>query len=441
MNQNSYKPDGAIRFMKKAVAVLLFLLISYLSASQIEVTAFLFDPEQPQPGDTVTISIRLTNKSYDINTEITCRLFVNGELFDVKVVPVDRRSACAVTFTWVAIPGDHVFSLEMSYYVERTEMTDTFSQSFFVAGTEEEIDYFSKALSSYEAKSYLQAKILFEQAKYIFEQENDIEKATECEEYIQECDQYIEAAQVFDQAEKAYQSKTYDTALTYYQQAQSLYKILNDERAVQCEEKIQEINEYQRKQAEPPYYLYLSLPVVAAVIAFIWLKRRKPPPPLPDYVPEKRREEKPKGLFMEANREKPEIGHNIDRIESGLDTEDVQTFKSLVRELKKQEIRFDEKEHSPEEAAYIKERLDIVKERVKEKGKRLQDMQKLKELEKKVDILLDEPVGELVDAYNKYAQLHNAFDQIPHRGLPQQDKIKSKLDEYYQFIQLHAKSE
>lgn len=440
VNQNSYKPYNRREPMKKAVTLILFLLISYLSASQIEVTAFIFTPEEPQPGESVTILVRLTNKSYDVDVEVTCRLFIDGSLYDVKVVPVNRRSSSEVSFVWPAYPGDHEFALEMSYYVERTELTDTFVQYLDVPGTEEQIDYFSQALSLYQQGSYLQAKIMFQQAKRVFEEAQDMDQATVCEEYILRCDQYYQAAQLYEQAETAYAQEDLNSALMYYQQAQSVYHLLEDDKATLCEQRIQEIYEKQRKQAEPPYYLILLIPVAAAVIAGLYLRKKKSPPHLPDYVPEQRlREEKPKKLFAEDT-EKPEIAKKLDRIESGLDTSDIQTFKTLVRDFKKQEILLDKEELTPDEAASVKESLDTVKEKIKEKGKKLQDTQKLKDLQDRVELLLDEPVEDLVDAYNKYAQLHNAFDQIPDLGTAEQEEVRAKLREYYQFIQHQAKS-
>ena len=438
--------------MKKAVVLSLFLLISYVSASQIEVTAFIFHPEAPQPGESVTILIRLTNRSYDKDAEVTCRLFVDGSLYDVKVVPVNRRSSSEVSFVWPAYPGEHEFSLEMSYYMERTEVTDTHFQYLEVPGTEEEIDYFSEALTLYQNGSYLQAKIMFEQAKRVFNEDQDIDSATVCEEYILRCDQYFQATQLYQQAEDFYAQEEFITALTYYQQAQSVYQLLEDDRASLCEERISEIREKQSKQGEPPYYLILLVPVVAAVIAAVWLIKRKPPPPLPDYVPEKKiGKEKPKRLFEEEEREgegkgeiggeKPEISEKLEEIESALDTENIHTFKSLVRDFKKQEIRFDKEEYTPEEAAYTERSLESVREKIKEKGKRLQDTKKLEDLREEVDALLNEPVGDLIDAYNKYARLHNVFDQIPDLQIQEQEDLKIKLKEYYEFIQQQAKSE
>ncbi|KYK35257.1 MAG: hypothetical protein AYK19_10920 [Theionarchaea archaeon DG-70-1] len=428
--------------MKKAVTLVLFLLISFafshIQASHIEVTTFIFDPEQPQPDESVTVLIRLANKSYDKDVEVTCRLFIDGDLHDVKVVPVSHRSSSAVSFMWLAQPGAHVFSLETSYYTDHTEHTDTFFQYLTVPGQEEEIDYFHEALQKYDSKSYVQAKIMFEQAKRVFEEDNDMEQALVCEEYILRCDQYIEASQLFQQAEEAYAQENVGSALALYYQAQSLYQLLEDDQAFVCDERIQEIQEAQREQVERPYYLLLLLPVVAAVIAFVWLRTRKPPPPLPAYVPEKKVEKK--RLFNLENTEKPEIVKELHEIESQLDTKDPQTFKSLVRDFKAHEAHFDKTEYTQEEAEYVEESLGVLKEKLKEKGKRLQDIQKLEDLHKRCDTFLNQPVGDLVDAYNRYAQLHNAFDQIPDLGIPEQQEVKAKLTEYYQFIQQQAKS-
>jgi len=317
---------------------------------------------------------------------------------------------------------------------------------------EEEIDYFSEALTLYQNGSYLQAKIMFEQAKRVFNEDQDIDSATVCEGYILRCDQYFQATQLYQQAEDFYAQEDFITALTYYQQAQSVYQLLEDDRASLCEERILEIREKQSKQGEPPYYLILLVPVAAAVIAAIWLIKRKPPPPLPDYVPEKKiGKEKPKRLFEEVEGEregegeiggeKPEILEKLEKIESALDTENIHTFKSLVRDFKKQEIRFDKEEYTPKEAAYTERSLESVREKIKEKGKRLQDTKKLEDLREEVDALLNEPVGDLIDAYNKYARLHNVFDQIPDLQIQEQEDLKTKLKEYYEFIQQQAKSE
>lgn len=434
--------------MKKAVTLILFLFIffaSHVSASHIEVTTLLFDPEQPHPDESVTILIRLANKSYTNDVKVTCRLFINGDLHDVKVVPVAHRSSSAVSFMWLAQPGAHVFSLEMSYYLDNTEYTDTFFQHLTVPGHEEEIDYFSEALQRYDNKNYVKAKVFFEQAKRTFEETYDMEQASVCEEYILLCDQYIEASQLFQHAEEAYTQEDLSSALALYQQAKSLYQLLEDDQAAVCDERIQEIQEAQRKKAELPYYLYLLLPVAAAVIAFVWLKTRKPPPPLPDYVPEKKLERmekktEKKGLF-DLDTEEPEIVQELHKIESQLDTHDPETFKSLVREFKAREVRFDKKEYTQQEAEYVEESLDILKEKIKERGKKLQNIQKLRDLHKRCDNLLNQPVGDLLDAYNRYAQLHNAFDQLPDLGIPEQHEVKAKLNEYYQFIQQQAKSE
>lgn len=428
--------------MKKAVALILFALIlcsSYLSAAQIEVTSLIFHPEEPQPDESVTILIRLANKGYDQDAEVTCRLFIDGELHDVKVVPVARRSSSGVTFMWLAQPGNHIFSLEMSYYVGATEHTDTFFQYLNVPGAAEEIDYFSKAVQLYEVESYIQAKIMFEQAKRQFEEIEDTEQALACEEYILRCDQYVEATQLFQQAEEAYTSEDFDSALIYYQQAKSLYQLLHDDKATVCEGKITEIKAQQEKEkesTEPPYYLVLLLPVAAAVIAFFWLRRKQPPPPLPKYVPE----QKVKKLFKEEDERAPEIVKEMQKIESQLATEDPETFKSLVNDFKKQDETFDKKEYTPEEAQHIEENMETLKEKIKQRGRTLQDMQKLKDLHNQCNMLLNQPVGDLVDAYNTYARLHNTFDQIPDLQTPEQEEVRTKLREYYSFIQQKAKS-
>jgi hypothetical protein len=422
--------------MKKAVFLILLLLTSYVAASQIEVTSVNFSPEEPQPEESVTITIRLANKGYKNDVEVTCRLFIDGELHDVKVVPVDRRSSSGVSFTWVAQPGEHFFVLEMSYYIEHAEISDTFSQSLTVWGAEEEIDYFSEALTLYEKGSFLQAKITFEQAKRVFEENQETEKAVTCEEYITQCDQYMEANQLYEQGERAFREMDFASAITFYQQAKSVYLLLEDEKATLCEQRIQEINEEQRKQAERPYYLFLLLPVAAAVIAIIWLKKKKPSPPLPEYVPE----HKVKPLFMEDT-EQPAMVKELHEIESQLDTEDPQTFKSLVRDFKEKEQHYAGKKYNPEEAHYIEEKLKGVKEEIREKGKRLQSIQKLADLKARCEALLDQPMGDVLDAYNKYAQLQNAFDHIPDLGVPEQEEVRAKLKEYYDFIQEEAKSE
>lgn len=427
--------------MKKAVALVLLLLILFMSfgyASHIEVTDFLFDPEEPQPGEPVTILIRLANKSYDQDIEVTCRLFINGELHDVKVVPVNRRSSSPVSFVWSAQPGIHTFSLETSYYVGPAEYTDTFPEYLTVPGAEEEIDYFSEALQLYQEQKVVKAKVMFEQAKHVFEQEQNIEQALLCEEYILKCDQYVEADQLFDRAEDAYTHEDLPSALTYYQQAKSLYQLLEDEKASLCEERIQDIDETQRKQAQRPYYLVLLLPVAAAVIAFFWLRRQKPPPPLPQYVPEPHKREK--RLFKNVDEESPEIVKTLHKIESRLDTSDPEDFKSLVDDFKKEDAAFDKSVYTSQEADHIQEDMGVLKEKIKEKGKRLQDVQRLKDLNKQCDALLDQPVGNLVDAYNRYAHLHNVFDQIPDLGVAEQETVRAKLKEYYQYIQEQAKS-
>lgn len=424
--------------MKKVGALILFLLISlmpfYLLASEIEVTTFIFDPEVPQPGESVSILIRLANKSYDEDIKATCRLFIDGDLHDVKIVPITRRSSCAVSFSWTAVPGTHTFSLEMSYYKGNAEMTDTFLQYLTVPGAEEKIDYFSEAVSRYENGNFEQAKIMFEQAKRIFEEEQNMEQALTCEEYIQKCDQYIEANQLFQQAEEAYGQEDFASALTLYYQAKSLYESLSDNKASVCNARIQEIEEIQRKKAQRPYYLFLLLPVAAAVVAFLWLKRTKPPPPLPKYVPE----HKEKKLFQ--NVPESEIVRELHRIESQLDTRDPGTLKSLVEDFKEQEAHFDKKEYDQQEGDYIKESLEEVKGKIRERGRQLQDIQKLRNLSRKCDALLNQPVGDLVDAYNRYAQLHNLFDKIPYLGVPEQEEVRAKLADYYQFIQQQARS-
>ena len=264
----------------------------YLSASHIEVTNFSFDPQQPQPDESVTLLIRLANKSYDQDMEVTCRLFIDSVLYDVKVVPVTRRSSSGVSFAWTALPGDHIFSLEMSYYIDRIEYTNTFFQYLTVPGGEEEIDFYSEAVRLFNNGSFLQAKLFFEQAKRIFEENLDIEQALVCEEYIIQCSQYVEAIQKFEQAEKAYKQEDFVTALPLYQEAELLFLSLDDERATLCEERMQEIlktQEDQKKKTNRIYYIVFSLPVIAAVVAFLWLRRKPPPPsPLPHYTPEKK---------------------------------------------------------------------------------------------------------------------------------------------------------
>jgi hypothetical protein len=427
--------------MKKAVTLVLFLLIlcaPYLLAAQVEVTSFICDPEEPQSGESVTVLIRLANKGYEQDVEVTCRLFINGELYDVKVVPVTRRSSSGVSFLWLAQSGSHVFSLEMSYYIGPAEYTDTFLKYVTVPGVQEEIDYYARALDLYDAGSYIQAKIMFEQAKRRFEEALDTDQSLACEEYILQCDQYIEANQLFNQAEQTYASEDYDSALIYYQQAKSLYQLLNDDRAAVCEEAINTIKlETQKESAQPPYYLFLLLPVIAAVIAYFWLRRKPPPSPFPTYVPEQRVEKK---LIKGENENNPEIIKEMQKIESQLDTRDPETFKSLVEDFRTRGKSYDRSMYTPEEAHYIEEHMDGLKERIKQEGKKLQQIQKLKDLKIRCDMLLNQPVGDLVDAYNQYAQMCNALDQIPELQIPEQEEVKTKLKEYYNFIQQKARS-
>ncbi|MBU7031630.1 MAG: hypothetical protein HXS53_03790 [Theionarchaea archaeon] len=427
--------------MKKAVGLILFFILissSYVTASYIEVTAFIFDPEEPSPGEPVTILVRLANKNYDQDYTVTCRLFVDGILHDVKIVPVERRSSTSVSFRWYAEVGAHVFSLEMSYFADRTETTTAASREIFLPGEEPEIDFYLEAQNLFSAGSYLQAKIMFEQAKRLFEEEQDIEKALSCEEYILTCDRYLEANRLFSQAEEAYQQDNLPLALTYYQQAQFIYEDLGDQRATTCQEKIDEIYTTPQSRNEFPYYILLLIPVAAALIAVVYLARKKPPPPLPSYVPEKKIETR---LFQEEDvGRRPEIYRELRKIENHIDTDDPQAFKSLVEDFKKQEIHFDKTDFDPEEAEYLEKNIGKLKHRLKTKGKTLQDTQKLHDLKKRCEILLAEPVGDLVDAYNRYAQLQNSFDQISYLGTPEQEEVKSKLKEYYEFIQREAKT-
>lgn len=416
--------------MKKVIALLLFLLLPYAAASQIEVTSFTFDPETPNPNDSVTITVRLANKGYTDDIQVTCRLFIDYNLHDVKVVPIPRRSSSAVSFLWYAEIGTHLFSLDTSYYKDNTEYTDTFYADITVFGPEEEIDYFAEAVALYNRESFIQAKIMFEQAKRTFEEENNTEGAVSCEEYIVRCDQYVEATQVYNQAEAAFKERDFGAALTYYQQAKSLYSMLGDEKAIFCEERIQQIQEEQKIRINP---YYVVLPIIVVVCLFFWLRRKKQPD-LPRYVPE----QQAKRLF--ENTEQPEIVKELETIESKLDTRDPQTFKSLVEDFKNTERHFDKKEYTPQEVHYVEETMEGLKGKIKEKGKRLQHIQTLKELSKQCDALLNQPVDDLVDAYNTYAQLHNAFDRLPDVGVPEQEEVKAKLKEYYQFIQVQAKS-
>ena len=415
--------------MKKVIALVVFLFLPYAAASLIEVTSFTFNPETPEPNEPVTITVRLANKGYTDDVQITCRLFVNYHLHDVKVIPILPRSSSAASFVWYAEPGTHLFSVETSYYKDNTEYTDTFYTDITVFGLEDEIDYFAEATALYNKKSFIQAKIMFEQAKRIFEEEQNTEGAVSCEEYILRCDQYIEASQLLNQAETAFKEEKFDSALLYYQQAKSLYTILGDETADICEERIQ----YIQKEGEieiNPYYIVLIVAAIVVVAAFFWL-RKKNQPDLPKYIPEQ-----PK-LF--AN-EQPEIVKEVETIESKLDTRDPQMFKSLVEDFKSTERHFDKEEHPPQEVKYVEETIKGLKGKIKEKGKRLQHIQTLKELSARCDALLNQPVGDLVDAYNIYAQLQNTFDNLPAMGVAEEEEVKAKLKEYYQFIQEKAKS-
>ncbi len=417
--------------MKKVIALLLFLLLPYAAASQIEVTSITFDPETPNPNDHVTITVRLANKGYTEDVQVTCRLFIDYDLHDVKVVPIPPRSSSAVSFLWRAEIGTHLFSVETSYYKDNTEYTDTFYADVTVFGVEEEIDYFAEAVALYNKESFIQAKIMFEQAKRVFEEEKNTEGAVSCEEYIVRCDQYVEAAQLYNQAETAFNEKDFSAALTYYQQAKSLYSILGDEKATVCEERIQQIQEEQKIRINP--YYVVPVIVVFVVIALFWLRRKKQPD-LPRYVPEQRA----KKLF--ENTEQPEIVRELETIESRLDTKDPETFKLLVEDFKEKEHHFDKEEYTQKEATYVEETMEGLKGKIKEKGKRLQYIQTLKELSKRCDALLNQPVGDLVEAYNTYAQLRNAFDRLPDIGVYEQEEVKAKLTEYYHFIQEKAKS-
>lgn len=430
--------------MNKACALILFLLIPYMAASQLEVTAFIFSPKEPQPGETVTITIRLANKSYDQDIEATCRLFVDDELYDVKVVPVSHRSSSGVSFEWIAHPGQHHFALCMSYYQEHTEYSDTFHQYLTIPGAQEEYDYFSEAVTLFNSEKYLQAKVAFDQAKRVFEEKSDTDNAVSCEEYILKCEQYIEANQWYTQAEEAFYQKDYVNAPIYYQRAQSLYSILGDGRAAECQARLDEIEEMQKQVGHYPSYLFLLLPIGALVVAVWWLKRKKSGPELPDYVPEKKLEkpvqrEREKPLFKDVG--EPGIVRTLGTIEEQLDTKSPDTFKSLVREFKKQEQKFVQEEHGPEEARHIEQNMETLKDKIKEKGKRLQDIQRLKDLSRRCDALLNEPVGDLVDAYNQYGRLHNEFDKIPVTESVEEEEVKEKLREYYKFIQEKARSE
>jgi uncharacterized protein YaaR (DUF327 family) len=430
--------------MNKACALIVFLLIPYLAASQLEVTAFIFSPQEPQPGDGVTISIRLANKSYDQDIEATCRLFVDDQLYDVKVVPVSHRSSSGVSFEWIAHPGQHHFALYMSYYQEHAEYSDTFHQYLTIPGAQEEYDYFSEAVTLFNNEKYLQAKVAFDQAKRVFEEKGDTDNAVTCEEYILKCEQYIEANQWYTQAEEAFYQEDYVNAPLYYQRAQSLYSILGDGRAAECQVRLDELEEMQKKGEYNPSYLFLLLPAGALVVAVWWLKRKKTGPELPEYVPEKRLEkpvqrEREKPLFKGVG--EPGIVRTLGTIEEQLDTESPDAFKSLVREFKKQEQKFVQEEHEPEEARHIEQNMETLKDKIKEKGKRLQDIQRLKDLSRRVNALLEEPVGDLVDAYNQYARLHNEFDKIPVTESVEEEEVKEKLREYYKFIQEKARSE
>jgi hypothetical protein len=428
--------------MKKAVGLGLFLIIissTYVHASQIEVTAFIFDPEEPTPGEYATILIRVANKHYDRDYSVTCRLFVDGELHDVKIVPVDRRSSSSVSFLWYTESGSHVFSLEMSYFEDREEITASASRELLIPGEEPTIDFYSEAQHLYSQGNYLQAKIMFEQAKRVFEEAQDTEKALSCEEYILSCNRYIEANQIFSQAEQAYQQNNLSLALTYYQQAQFIYQELGDEKATLCQEKIDEIYSTPQTREEFPSVYLLLIPLVAAVLAVIYLVRKKPPPPLPDYVPEKKIETK---LFQETDVErKPEIFRELKNIENNIDTQDPQAFKSLVEDFKKQEIHFDKTDFDAQEAEYLEENIGKLKQRLKERGRILQDTQKLYDLKKRCELLLSEPVGNLVDAYNRYGQLQNEFDRISDLHSPEQEEVREKLKEYYDFIQNEARTQ
>lgn len=442
-NQNSYKPNCRTHTMKKAAVLVILLLVFYVSASQIEISSFVFDPEEPKTGEAVSISFRVTNKAYKEKVEVTCRLFINGELHDVKVVPISPRSSAGVSFAWLAQPGEHVFSLQLSYYTQNTEQSHTVEKTLYITGTEEEIDYFSEALELYQKGSYLQAKILFEQAKLEFEEENDTENAVRCEEYIQKCDQYLEADQLCTQGDDAYAREDYMTALTYYQQAQSIYATLEDENP-HCVERIQEIQnifEEQKKQSDRPYYLLLLLPVIAAIIAYFWLKKQKKPPDLPDYEPESKKSFEEKPLFKEEDIRQSETVKELQDIDSRLHTKDSQTFKSLVQKFKRIEQTFKEKKYDKEEKQYIEENIAALKQRIKQQGEKLQQIQKLRALRERCDELMNKPVGDLVEAYNRYAQLRNVFDDIPDMEIPEHKAVKNKLDEYYQFIQKKAKSQ
>jgi hypothetical protein len=428
--------------MKKAVGLGLFLIIissTYVHASHIEVTAFVFDPQEPTPGEYVTILIRVANKHYEQDYSITCRLFVDGILHDVKIVPVDRRSSSSVSFLWFVESGSHVFSMEMSYFRDREEITASASRELLIPGEEPTIDFYAEAQRLYSEGNYLQAKIMFEQAKRVFEEQEDTENALFCEEYILSCDRYIEANQIFSQAEQAYQQNNLPLALTYYQQAQFIYQELGDEKATLCQEKIDEIySTSPTREAFPAVYLLL-IPLVAAIIAVIYLVRKKPPPPLPEYVPEEKRESK---LFQETDvQSRPEIFRELKTIEENIDTQNPQEFKSLVEDFKKQEIHFDKTNFDPQEAEYLEENIGKLKKRLKERGKILQDTQKLHDLKKRCELLLSEPVGNLVDAYNRYAQLQNEFDRISNLHSPEQEEVREKLKEYYDFIQNEARTQ
>ncbi len=183
--------------------------------------------------------------------------------------------------------------------------------------------------------------------------------------------------------------------------------------------------------------------MIAAIIAYFWIRRQKGPPDLPDYEPESRKSRfQKKPLFKEEDVRRSEALKELYDIETKLDTKDPQIFKSLIQKFKKIEKAFEEKKHDPEETQYIEESITALKQRIKQRGgEQLQQIQKLHTLEERCDELMNKPVGELVEAYNRYAQLRNVFDDIPNMGISEQQAVKNKLDEYYQFIQKKAKSQ
>jgi peptide/nickel transport system permease protein len=225
--------------MKPGVLLIGIMLIFQVSASEILITSFEFDPEVPTPGESVGIAVGVTS-GYSEDIEVACKLYVDYQVYQTKTALVPGNSEHIFTFEWRALQGEHFFSAAVSYTIEGTDYSDIVEESLVIEESEQGREYFTEAVLLYRDGDFEKAKLRFQHAEYFFEKDENTKRVKECEEYIEKCEKYIEAGKLFQKGEEEYAMRHYNAAITAYKEAHVRYTELHDKNAAILEQKIQQ---------------------------------------------------------------------------------------------------------------------------------------------------------------------------------------------------------